>query len=189
MIVGLRRRPGQWRGEEIYRDYSDGSGHVLVTFRAGERMESRSPNHYETRRLCTAYGESLVEIRRADLTTETYRSSLVAFQPEDGELLVLEPEGQGERVFVGAAGMTFRGSVESPDLTKPQWRQVYEDIRTAIEKGELKPGDRIPTVDHLVKMYTFSSSSILKALQILQTESWIQGRSRVGRFVSACRYG
>jgi hypothetical protein len=119
------------------------------------------------------------------MTREVYRSSLVALQPEDGELLVLEPDGQGEPVYVDAAGIVVRAKVESPDLTKPQWRQVYEDIRADIEVGRLKAGDRLPALDQLVQMYGFSSTSVLKALQILQAERWIEGRSRIGRFVTA----
>jgi Bacterial regulatory proteins, gntR family len=169
--------------EEIYRERPEKGEHVLVTFRPGDTLASRAPNHYEARRLRTNPSEAVVEIRRPDMTREVYRSSLVALQPEHGELLVLEPDGGGECVYVDGAGIVVRAKVESPDLTKPQWRQVYEDIRTDIEAGRLKPGDRIPTLDHLVKMYAFSSTSVLKALQILQTERWIEGRSRVGRFV------
>jgi GntR family transcriptional regulator len=186
VIVGLRWAPGQWRGEEIRREHLERGEQVLVTFRPGDTLASRAPNHYEARRLRTNASEAVVEIGRADMTREVYRSSLVALQPEDGELLVLEPDGQGDPVYVDAAGIVVRAKVDGPDLTKPQWRQVYEDIRADIEAGRLKPGDRIPTLDYLVKMYGFSSTSILKALQILQAERRIEGRSRIGRFVS-CR--
>lgn len=185
MIVGLRWAPGQWRGEEIHREHLARGEQVLVTFRPGDTLASRAPNHYEARRLRTNASEAVVEIGRADMTREVYRSSLVALQPEDGELLVLEPDGQGEPVYVDAAGIVVRAKVESPDLTKPQWRQVYEDIRADIEAGRLKPGDRLPTLDQLVQMYAFSSSSVLKAIQALQIELWVEGRSRIGRFVAA----
>jgi DNA-binding GntR family transcriptional regulator len=105
-------------------------------------------------------------------------------RPENVKLLVLEPEASDAVVKASfGVGLVFGGKAETPDLTKPQWRQVYEDIRTDIENCRLQANDRIPPVAHVVKMYGFSSASVNKALQILQTEGWIEGRSRVGRFV------
>jgi DNA-binding GntR family transcriptional regulator len=173
--------------EPISGSHGSAGGRAVVTFQIGDTVQSRSPNHHEAGRLRTFAGEPVVEIRRTDHSREVYRSSLVAFAAPDTEVLSLVNEAAEEtvteRILLSGANIIFGGQAEAPDLGKPQWRQIYEDIRSDIETGRLAIGDQLPTVSALAGMYTFSSPGALKALHILQAEGWIVGRQRLGRFV------
>jgi hypothetical protein len=184
MLIGLRQEPGKWHGEEISHGYLGKGERTLVTFGLGDTVGTRSPNHYEARRLKTLAREPIVEVQRSDAVREVFRASLITLKPEDLKLLVLEPEMSDAVVKANASvGLIFGGKAETPDLTKPQWRQIYEDIRTDIENDRLEAGDRVPPLPHLAKMYGFSQTTTLKALHILQAEGWIEARGRIGRFV------
>jgi DNA-binding GntR family transcriptional regulator len=61
----------------------------------------------------------------------------------------------------------------------PVYREIISNIRTAIETGQLKPGDRLPTIAELCEQYQVSPTPVKYAIRVLEEsgliETW-QGR-------------
>ena len=71
-----------------------------------------------------------------------------------------------------------------PKPYTPAYRQVIEDIRQQIAKGDLKPGDRLPGGKQLQKQYGVSETVIRSALLVLKEEGVVEGRQGLGVFVA-----
>ncbi|MGF1592559.1 MAG: FadR/GntR family transcriptional regulator [Kiloniellaceae bacterium] len=61
--------------------------------------------------------------------------------------------------------------------------RVIADLRQRIESGELKPGDRLPTEQELVKHFGVSRTVIREAVAGLRADGLVQPRQGVGVFV------
>ena len=66
----------------------------------------------------------------------------------------------------------------------PPWQQLAELLRARIESGELRPGDRIPSVVGLAQEYELAAGTVRKALTALQQEGLIVSRVGWGTFVA-----
>lgn len=66
-----------------------------------------------------------------------------------------------------------------------RWEALYEDLRSRIEGGELKPGDRLPTEQELIAQTGHSRGTVRKALTELEQAGLVQsgGPGRKGRTV------
>lgn len=62
--------------------------------------------------------------------------------------------------------------------------QVYEALKESIVKGEFKAGAMIPSEAELCEKYSVSRTTIIAALQMLQTDSFIYRKQGKGTFVS-----
>lgn len=65
----------------------------------------------------------------------------------------------------------------------PVYRQIIADIRTAIETGHLKPGDRLPTITQLCEQYQASSTPVKTAMRILEEAGLIETWQGKGMYV------
>jgi GntR family transcriptional regulator len=66
----------------------------------------------------------------------------------------------------------------------PAYRQVANEIIERIERGELRPGDRIPSAREIVEQKGISSATAARVLGTLRDEGWADtspGRSTVVR--------
>jgi len=54
------------------------------------------------------------------------------------------------------------------------WRQVSESLAEDIEKGVLKPNERLPTAETLAARFAVNRHTVLKAVQHLQTEGLVR---------------
>ena len=63
------------------------------------------------------------------------------------------------------------------------YESVAEQIRTLIDKGTLRPGERIPSVRKLSKQQRVSISTILQAYRLLENRGFIEARPQSGYFV------
>ncbi|MFI7330669.1 GntR family transcriptional regulator, partial [Micromonospora aurantiaca (nom. illeg.)] len=63
-------------------------------------------------------------------------------------------------------------------------RVILRDIRTQIERGLLKPGDKIPTTKELADKYDTSVGTARKAVEILLEAEILEGRQGLGVFVA-----
>lgn len=54
-------------------------------------------------------------------------------------------------------------------------RQIADDLRARIQAGEYPPGEPIPTLAELAKMYSVAVSTIQKAISRLQIEGVLVG--------------
>ncbi len=65
----------------------------------------------------------------------------------------------------------------------PVYREIITDIRTAIETGQLKPGDRLPTIAQLCEQYQASTTPVKYALRILEESGLIETWQGKGMYV------
>jgi DNA-binding GntR family transcriptional regulator len=65
----------------------------------------------------------------------------------------------------------------------PDYQRIANDIRGKITAGELKPGDRLPSISQLQKQYGVSAQPVKSALLVLQTEGLVEGHQGRGVFV------
>ena len=65
----------------------------------------------------------------------------------------------------------------------PDYQRIANEIRTKIAGGDLKPGDRLPSISQLQKQYAVSAQPVKSALLVLQTEGLVEGHQGRGVFV------
>ena len=66
----------------------------------------------------------------------------------------------------------------------PLYLQLRNQIVTGIGKGELKPGESLPTVRQLAADLGINSMTVSKAYQLLKTEGFLETDRRRGSVVS-----
>jgi GntR family transcriptional regulator len=67
----------------------------------------------------------------------------------------------------------------------PKYRQLLIILRNQILKGEIAPGERIPSEEELINTYGLSRGTVRKAIAQLETERLIETEHGVGSFVRA----
>ena len=67
----------------------------------------------------------------------------------------------------------------------PKYRQIYEDLHSAIRTGALQPGDRLPSETELGERYNSSRITVAKALDELQLQGLVSRRAGSGTHVLA----
>jgi DNA-binding GntR family transcriptional regulator len=65
----------------------------------------------------------------------------------------------------------------------PDYQRIANDIREKINSGELRPGDRLPSISQLQKQYGVSAQPVKSALLVLQTAGLVEGHQGRGVFV------
>lgn len=75
-------------------------------------------------------------------------------------------------------------SLPAPGAGVPLYRWLYEQLRTAILKGRLLPGARLPASRDLAKAYKLSRATIITAFEQLKAEGYVEGRTGSGTYVS-----
>jgi DNA-binding FadR family transcriptional regulator len=66
---------------------------------------------------------------------------------------------------------------------KRLYRQIAEQLRTLMTKGEFKPGARLPAERDLARQLGVSRPSVREALIALEVEGWVEVRTGSGVFV------
>jgi len=66
----------------------------------------------------------------------------------------------------------------------PLYRWFYEELRSAILAGRLKPGARLPATRDLARQYRLSRSTAVTAFEQLEAEGYVEGKVGAGSFVS-----
>ena len=77
--------------------------------------------------------------------------------------------------------------LESP---RPQYRQLADLIRAAIDRGEYAPGSLLPSEDELARRYNVSRPTVNRAMSILRSEGLIRverGRGTIVRDLPVIR--
>jgi GntR family transcriptional regulator len=67
--------------------------------------------------------------------------------------------------------------------TIPKYRQLLIILRNQILKGEIPPGERIPSEEELITRYGLSRGTVRKAIAQLETERLIETEHGIGSFV------
>jgi DNA-binding GntR family transcriptional regulator len=80
-------------------------------------------------------------------------------------------------------------SVMRPEetITMPpsKWERVADAIRGQIRSGQLRPGDRLPSIAQLQAIHGVSYGPIRTATLILKAEGWVYGQPGEGVYVTA----
>jgi GntR family transcriptional regulator len=66
---------------------------------------------------------------------------------------------------------------------RPAYQQIADALRTAILRGDLKPGDRLPSHRKLAKEHELAPMTVRQAINLLQTEGFVDTRQGHGAFV------
>jgi GntR family transcriptional regulator len=74
--------------------------------------------------------------------------------------------------------------VVDSELEIPPYQQVVEQIRAAIERGELTPESPLPTVRQLAGDLGIAPNTVARAYSELQSEGWLVGDGRRGTRVA-----
>ncbi|MEG1432994.1 GntR family transcriptional regulator [Eubacterium sp.] len=64
-----------------------------------------------------------------------------------------------------------------------EYEHIYEDIKNKIFARELKPGDKLPSIKEMTKIYQVSSITVRNSLALLANENYIYTKERSGCFV------
>ncbi len=70
-------------------------------------------------------------------------------------------------------------------LETPPYRQIADQIRGAIERGELQPEMLLPTVRQLAGDLGIAPNTVARAYTELQSEGWLSSDGRRGTRVAA----
>src|SRR6266516_7512963 len=72
--------------------------------------------------------------------------------------------------------------IDSAD-SRPPYRQVADRLRDAISRGELRPGDKLPSVRELSSRYGITHVTADQALKVLKAEGLVDVQPGRGTFV------
>jgi DNA-binding LacI/PurR family transcriptional regulator len=84
-----------------------------------------------------------------------------------------------------AADLKARQNPKKKPLEIPKYRQVYEDLHSAITSGTLRRGDRLPSEAELGKRYNTSRITVAKAVRELQLQGLVSRQPGSGTHVIA----
>ena len=65
----------------------------------------------------------------------------------------------------------------------PLYRQVIEQVKFAIARGDLRPGDRLPTVRQLAVDLSINPNTVIRAYRELEIEGMLETQQGSGTFV------
>jgi|GEM_PF-445969 len=63
------------------------------------------------------------------------------------------------------------------------YERIYGDLRLSIEEGEVRPGERLPSIRELALRYNCSKLTVQRAMDALETAGAISNRAGSGAFV------
>jgi GntR family transcriptional regulator len=67
---------------------------------------------------------------------------------------------------------------------QPPYARVLEGVLAAIDRGDLKPGDKLPSHTALADEYSVSVSTVQRALNLLKDRGVLIGHSGLGIYVA-----
>lgn len=72
----------------------------------------------------------------------------------------------------------------NPRLTDPIYIQITRGVKSAVAKGVLQPGDKLPSVRELATELAVNHNTVVKAYQELETDKVIEVIRGRGTFIS-----
>lgn len=70
------------------------------------------------------------------------------------------------------------------DNNRPLYIQLLEVLKLKIVSGEIKPGEKFPTVRNLAEEAEVNPNTVQRALSELEKEGLIETRRTIGKFVT-----
>src|SRR5688500_19076334 len=80
------------------------------------------------------------------------------------------------------SGGVMLGALDRSD-DRPPYRQIADHLRAAIDRGELTPGDRLPSEAELMRHYDVARMTARQAIQELRGEGRVVAEQGRGVFV------
>src|SRR5262245_39910628 len=68
-----------------------------------------------------------------------------------------------------------------------RYEQLAEHMTVMIERGALRPGDRLPSVRELSRQQRVSVSTVIESFRLLGNRGLVEGRPQSGHYVRARR--
>ena len=75
-------------------------------------------------------------------------------------------------------------NLHEPRPGAPLYRWLYEELRSAILAGHLRPGGRLPATRELAAQYGLARPTIVTAFEQLKSEGYVEGKIGSGTYVS-----
>jgi len=69
----------------------------------------------------------------------------------------------------------------------PYYRQIIEQVKYGISRGELQPGDRLPTVRQLAVDLSVNPNTVIRAYREMEIEGVLETHQGSGTFVGSRR--
>jgi GntR family transcriptional regulator len=69
----------------------------------------------------------------------------------------------------------------------PAYVQLADQIKAAIDAGELRPDDKIPSIKQLIEQTGLAMATVQKAIKRLEQENYVFAVSGRGTFVTSRR--
>jgi Predicted transcriptional regulators len=73
------------------------------------------------------------------------------------------------------------------DLSKPLYEQILHQMRHAIARGEIKLGEKIPSVRELSQRLKINPNTVMRAYQELERDGLSETRRGQGTFITTSR--
>lgn len=70
-----------------------------------------------------------------------------------------------------------------PRSAEPIFQQIVFQVRAAVARGELRPGDKLPSVRELARSASVNPNTVSRAYEVLEHEGVIVRRQGAGCFV------
>jgi GntR family transcriptional regulator len=71
-----------------------------------------------------------------------------------------------------------------PGTAVPAYAQIVRQVRQAVLRGVLRPGDRLPAAREVVAALAINPNTVLKAYAQLEHEGVVRSRAGLGTFVA-----
>jgi DNA-binding GntR family transcriptional regulator len=71
-----------------------------------------------------------------------------------------------------------------PGRTGPKYRQIADDLRSRIERGEYRPGSRLPTKAELMTQHHVAVNTVERAIEELRKARLVETAQGAGMFVT-----
>jgi GntR family transcriptional regulator len=69
------------------------------------------------------------------------------------------------------------------EYTPPKYARIVAELRRRIREGVYKPGEMLPSESQLVREFGFGRTTVVRALQMLQQDGWIDREHGLGSYV------
>lgn len=71
------------------------------------------------------------------------------------------------------------------DFSQPLYEQILDQVRSAIAKGEIELGDKMPSVRELAQELRMNPNTVMRAYQELERDGLTEKRRGQGTFVTS----
>src|ERR1700691_3321903 len=75
-----------------------------------------------------------------------------------------------------------------PRSDRAPFRQLVDQVTDAVERGQIQPGDQLPSVREVVRQVTINPNTVHRAYRELEHLGLVEGRLGLGTFVVGAQH-